>query len=242
VVSRRVSSSAVTPPPGVSIVMRPILGCGRPDRTAGPLLSSRDHASRRDPPARWPERVSARAGREGRDRDRAAPDLVRGACPGPLRAGPPRGNGPGTDVAGRHRRDRGLGTASAARASRRHRRHPRPSLVGPRPLDPDLAVGRWRARAADRRGRRGPRRTGRHAGPPGPPDWRPGAAARELDRPDRPCVGHPAALDPGRGPAHARDLDHRHERQVHDDPAADEDPASCRPPRRDDDIRRHPRR
>ena len=118
-----------------------------------------------------------------------------------------------------------------------------PSLVGPGPLDRHLPVGRRRTGADPDRGGAGPRRARRVAVAARPPDRRPGAPARALDRADR---GGPR--DAARRGSATRDrtdpdrVDLGHQRQEHGHPADHPHPAAGRPARRDDDLGRGARR
>ena len=106
------------------------------------LLSCRDRATGRDPPARGPQRLPARAGGQARGRRRPAPDVVRPARSGPPRARPPGRPRPAARLARRRRRGRRLGPPAARRPRRGSDRPGRPSLVRPRPLDRHLPVDR----------------------------------------------------------------------------------------------------
>ena len=128
------------------------------------------------------------------------------------------------------------------RARRGPRRRARPPVVRSRALDRHLAVGRRGASPPDRRGGGRTGRASGHPGPPGPADGGAGAPARIVDGADRAGLGHAAALDPGRRPADAGDLDLGNERKVDHDPPDHPDPAPRRASRRDDDLGRDPRR
>ena len=133
-----------------------------------PRLCCRDRARDRDPTARGPERLPARAGGEDRGRARPAADVVRPAKPGPPRARPPRRRR-ARRGSGRSRSTRSsAGSAACGSTTARARAACRPSLVGPGPLDRHVPVDRRGAGPHDRRGGARPRRAGRLARAPGP--------------------------------------------------------------------------
>ncbi len=214
----------------------------RASLAAGTLLSCPDRASGRDPPARRPERLPAGAGGQGRGRRRPASDLVRAARSRSPRARPPRRERPGPRLAGSRRGGRRLDPPAAPGSRRGPRRPGRPPLVRPGPLDHHLPVARRRARRGPHRGRARPRRARRLAVADGPPDRRPGTAAGALDRADRRRARHAARVAARRRSDDPDRVDLGDQRQEHGDPAHHPHPAAGRPPRRDDDLGRRPRR
>ena len=143
------------------------------------------------------------------------------------RARPPRADGPGPRLAGRRGRPRRVD----APAARRPRRARRARAQVHRASDTGRWVVTWpwagaeRARliaeaAVDLAAAPCPR-------PPGPAHRHPGALGRgPLGGADQPRPRDAARLDPRRGAADARRLDHRHQRQVDGDPAHHPHPAS----------------
>ena len=157
-----------------------------PSLAAGTLLSCPDRATGRDPPARGSERLPAGAGGQARGRRRPAADLVRPARSRAPRAGPPRAptSRPAT---GRTASPR---SSAWIRRLRADHGEGRGGLAVHRSSDPGhwIVTFPWvgAERAADPdRGRARPRRARRLAVADRPPDRRPGAAARALDRADR---------------------------------------------------------
>ena len=175
-------------------------------RAPGGLLSCPDRATGRDPPARRPERLPARAGGQARGRHRPAADLVR---PARSRAGTRSSDSGADGPAARRGRTpvaatRRPGSAACATDHGEGRGGvARPSLVRSRALDRHVPVaGRGAGPGHRPRPRsRSPSATSRRRDRPA--DRRPGAAARALDRADR--RGRDAAdVDPRRRPARAR--------------------------------------
>ena len=209
------SVSATLAPGAISVVTAASLG----SRAIGPLVSSPGRAPHRDPTPGWSESVPARAGDQGRGRNRPAAHLVRQARARAARPGSALRDGPSLRPARAGRLARGVDSTAAACAPgwRRGGRR-RASVVRPGPLDRRLAVVARRPRDGDRGDGPRARRAG-HSGAgnrsadaaPGPPG-RTGARARR--RGNRPR----AELDPRRRPTAADRLDQRHERQDHHRP------------------------
>ncbi len=171
--------------------------------TSGALLSCRDRATGRDPPARGPERLPARAGGQARGRRRSATDLVRPARPGTARPRLARRDRAGRRLARPRRGGRRLDPAAAPGARRGSQRAGRPPLVGPGALDRHVPVDRRGAGAHADRGRPRARRARRLPVADRPADRRPGAAPGALDRADRGGPDVTADVDPRRRPARA---------------------------------------
>ena len=210
-------------------------------RRARPRVEFPNRATRRDPPARGPQRLPAAAGGQGRGRRRPGAHLER--VPDTRRRvhGSPRPPRAGARVAGPRRGHRGLDPAAARRPRRARGSGGRPPGVGCRPLGDHLALVGRRAGPPDRRGGGGPRRPVRLARPSRSPDDDPGTPGGRLGSPDRGGRRRPAVLDPRRRPADPGGVHHRDQRQVDGHPADHPHPAAGRAPRRDDDQRRDPR-
>ena len=206
------------------------------------LLSCRDRAPDRDPPARGTQRLPARAGGEARARHRAAAHVLRGAPARPPCARAPWGHGPGAGLARSGRRDRRVDPPAAIRPRRGRRRGRRPPLVGPRALDRDVPVDGRGAGTDHRRGGARARRARRVAVANRPADRPPGTSRRAVVRADRRGADDAAAVAPRRGPADPDRVDQRDERQEHGHAADHPHPRSRRPAGGHDDVGRGPRR
>ena len=113
----------------------------------------------------------------------------------------------------------------------------------PGPLDRDVPVDRRGAGADDRRGGARPRRARRLAVAPGPADRRPGAAPRPAGRPGSPTPGRrrrPGSATPTGGCRSSRSRGTNGKRTV--TRLITHILKRRRPARRDDDVRRRPRR
>ena len=181
-------------------IERPTAPHARPERVSSP-----DRASGRDPPARGPQRLPARAGGQGRGRRRARADLAgiadaRATCVVHLGRSVPAREWP-DEVADLVALD-----PPPSRGPRRARRTGRgPRAVGHGTLGRHLAVGRRRAGAPDRRGRVRPRVAQRLARAPA--CRLTGTQARIVagwQAADRRGACHTALMDPRRRPPDAR--------------------------------------
>ena len=223
-----------------SVAVVPLVIAAQSTRRGG-LLSCRDRAPGRDPPARGTERLPARAGGQDRGRRRPAPDVVRPARSRRhalvrLGAAVPARDWPEPIAAlvawvRRLRVDHGegrAGLASIARPTRATGSSPSRGRRGARPASTEAALALAERDVS-------PSRTAQLTGAQErlSTRWRERIAAARHDAAD---------VDPRRRPARADRLDQRHERQEHGHPADHPHPAPRRAARRDDDLGRRPRR